>query len=74
MNWEALSRDFSRCREGAASFKFASYCCALRARSPKGELIPLLLAQGHWGDRPARMVSARNEPTVCSRFFVSTPQ
>ena len=52
MNWEALSRDFSRCREGAASFKFASYCCALRARSPECELIPLLLAQGHVG-RPA---------------------
>jgi hypothetical protein len=52
MNWEALSRDFSRCREAAASFQFSSYCCALRARSPEGELKPLLLAQGHVG-RPA---------------------
>jgi hypothetical protein len=52
MNWEALSRDFSRCRDGAASFQFASYCDALRARAPECELIQLLLAQGHVG-RPA---------------------
>ena len=49
MNWEALSRVVSHCREGASFFQFASYCCALRARSPECEPIPLWLAQGHVG-------------------------